>query len=441
MPIGKGRKQVAHLATKLDLTDILEEEIDWRYKGFPPANRPVTVGTVGEQGWNVLRGDMLFPVLVLKEKALQHNIDLMARYCRDRGVSLAPHGKTPIAPQIVQRQLEAGAWGVTAATIHQVRVLRAFGVQRVLLANELLEPAAVEWVAGEMARDPDFDFLCLADSSAGVAALDGALQRMRPSRRLRVLLELGAPGGRSGVRDRGEARALALTVNRSTHLELAGLEGYEGAIQRETTAERMAAVDRYLRELRELTEELDEAGAFAGVGEIVVSAGGSLFFDRVVDALAHPWDLSVPVRVVLRSGSYVTHDFDTYEQLSPLASRGAEKDPLQTALELWAIVLSQPEPGLAIAGFGKRDAPYDLRLPVPFAVCRSGQLRPVRGEMTVTALNDQHAYLRFDPEHDVKVGDMVALDVAHPCTSFDKWRLVPLVDESYQLVGAIRTFF
>jgi D-serine deaminase-like pyridoxal phosphate-dependent protein len=399
---------VAQVTSHLDITSVLSEAIDWRYKSFPATDRTVTVGMVGEQGWHALDGDLLLPVMLLKESALRHNIDLMARYCREHGVHLAPHGKTPIAPQIAELQLEAGAWGITAATIHQVRVFRAFGVQRILLANELLEPAAVEWVAAELARDSHFEFLCLVDSLEGVAALGGTPARIVPPRPLRILLELGAPGGRSGIRGHDTMLAVAEAVTRSPYLELAGLEGYEGAVRGET---------------------LD------------VSAAGSLFFDRVVGLLASPWDLGVPVRVVLRSGSYVTHDFDTYERLSPLAGRGTGQERFQTALELWAMVLSRPEPDLAIAGFGKRDAPYDLRLPVPFAVRRAGETRPTVGELEVTALNDQHAYLRVDAGFDLAVGDLVGLNVAHPCTSFDKWRLVPLVDDAYRVRGAIRTFF
>jgi D-serine dehydratase len=59
----------------------------------------------------------------------------------------------------------------------------------------------------------------------------------------------------------------------------------------------------------------------------------------------------------------------------------------------------------------------------------------------VTALNDQHAYLRVDEGCDLAVGDLVGLHVAHPCTAFDKWRLIPLVDDRYRVTGAIRTFF
>jgi D-serine deaminase-like pyridoxal phosphate-dependent protein len=372
---------------------------------------------------------------------MDHNITLMARYCEEHGVSLAPHGKTPMSPQIVQRQLDAGAWGITAATISEARVFRAFGVPRILLANELMEPTGITWIMRELERDSDFDFLCLADSLEGVAILEQTLARLRPARRLCVLVELGAPGGRAGVRSEDGAVAIARAIRQSSHLELAGVEGYEGAIKGATLEEQIAAVDRFLLRLRSLTEELSRLGLFDGREEIVVSAGGSNFFDRVVEVLAPPWTVLPPVRVVLRSGSYVTHDADAYERLSPLAGRGSAAERLIPALELWGMVLSRPEPDLAILGFGKRDAPYDLRLPVPVLHRRGTESGRIEGSAEVTTLNDQHAFLRVDPDFDLSVGDLVRCDISHPCTSFDKWRLVPLVDDDYRVTGAIQTFF
>jgi D-serine deaminase-like pyridoxal phosphate-dependent protein len=427
--------------TRLDLTPILDDIVDWRYKGFPPTDKPVTIGTIGEQDWNALSGDLLFPLLLIKERALDHNIALMARYCEEHGVSLAPHGKTPMSTQIVQRQLDAGAWGITAATIGEARVFRAFGVPRILLANELIEPAGISWIVSELERDPDFDFLCLADSLEGVSILEQTLERLRPERKLRILVELGVTGGRAGVRTEDDAVAIARAVHQSPHLELAGVEGYEGAIKGATLEEQIAAVDQFLQRLRGLVQELCRLGLFDGLEEIVVSAGGSNFFDRVVEALAPPWDFSPPVRAVLRSGSYVTHDADAYERLSPLAGRGSAAERLIPALELWGLVLSKPEPDLAILGFGKRDAPYDLRLPVPVLRRRGADTERIEGRSEVTVLNDQHAFLRTDPDLDLTVGDLVRCDVSHPCTSFDKWRLLPLVDDDYRVTGAIQTFF
>jgi len=425
----------------LDLSRVLDEVVDWRYKGFPPTDGRVTVGTIGAQGWNALAGDLLFPLIVVKEGPLAHNIALMARYCRAHGLSLAPHGKTPMAPQIVQRQLDAGAWAVTTATVPQARVFRAMGARRILIANEVVEPAAARWLATEMQRDPQFECYVLVDSEAGVAALTRALSPLRAPRRLPVLIELGIAGGRAGCRSEAQAAAVARAARTSPVLDLAGVEAYEGVVPAPSPGDRLAAVDRFLSGVRTSAARLIAGGGFDGRREIIVSAGSTLFLDRAAARLTPAWPTPTPVRVVVRAGAYVTQDVDAYARLSPFTGRATGDERMRPALELLAVVLSRPEPDLAIAGFGKRDAPYDVSLPIPRWVWRNGQRQGLRDGPAVRALNDQHAYVSVPPDTDLRVGDVVGFDVAHPCTTFDKWRLVPLVDDGYAVTGGILTFF
>lgn len=413
------------------LARLRDDPIDWRYKGFPPAEG-VTPRTVASRGWNVLAGDLMLPALVLRESALAHNLDLMRRWCGEHGVSLAPHGKTTMSPELVARQLDAGSWAITAATPSQVRVFRAFGVERIILANELVEPGSVRWVASELARDPGFELACLVDSVAGVEAMTAA-RPSAPSRPIPVLVELGLPGGRTGSRTRADARAVADAVLRSPALELAGVEGYEGIVDDDER------VDPFLAELRALLTELASADAFAGRDEVLVSAGGSVFFDRVAEILAPPLD-ALPLRVVLRSGCYVTHDDGMYDSLSPLGAR-ASGERLRRALEAWGVVLSRPEPDLALVGMGKRDVPTDAGLPVPLHAHGADDLRDVRGTMTVFDTNDQHAYVRLPADDPLAVGDLLGCGISHPCTAFDKWRLIPVVDDELTVVDAVHTFF
>jgi len=426
------------------LDRLRSDPIDWRYKGFPAAADGVTPATLRERGWNLLAGDLPTPVLLLKENALDHNLRLMADWCSARGVSLAPHGKTTMSPELYDRQLALGAWGITAANIAQVRVYRAFGIERVLLANELVEPAALRWIAAEVAADPQFDFYCLADSVEAVQRMTEALKP--PRRPLQVLVELGLAGGRTGARSLDQAAEVAAAVSDSPALELAGVEGYEGILHGENA---FAEVDDFLDELRLLVSRMD----FDGREEIVVTAGGSAYFDQVADRLS-----AVPARLVLRSGCYVTHDSGFYEHLSPLGGRAtrpdraaaatgkrpqaAVSDPqrLWPALEAWGAVLSRPEPELALLLMGKRDAPYDIDLPFPFAVRGSDGLRDSDG-MEVVDLNDQHAFLRLPADDSLAVGDLVGCGISHPCTAFDKWRLIPIVDDDYTVVDAVHTFF
>jgi D-serine deaminase-like pyridoxal phosphate-dependent protein len=343
------------------------------------------------------------PVLVLRDSAVEHNLGLMARWCAERGLSLAPHGKTTMAPALIRRQLDAGAWAMTAATVPQLAVMRAAGARRVILANQLVGAPEIAWFERERRGIEAF---CLVDSVAGVAALAARVEAPLP-----VLIELGGP--RAGCRTVEAALAVADAV--APPLVLAGVEGFEGTLPE-------GEVDGYVARLRSLVETLDARGAFAGVDEIVATAGGSAFFDHVFEGLRFD-GLSRPVRVVLRSGCYLTHDDGLYAEATPLPS-------LRAALELWARVLSCPEPGLAIAGFGKRDAPYDLGLPV---------VRSHPG-VSVTALNDQHAYLA-DPDGVLAVGDTVVCGISHPCTAFDKWPLIAVVDDDDVVTGAVRTHF
>jgi D-serine dehydratase len=344
--------------------------------------------------------DLPLPVLVLRDSAVTHNLEAMARWCAERDIALAPHGKTTLAPALIRRQLDAGAWGMTAASVPQLTVMRDAGATRVILANQLVGAPEIAWFERER---EGIEAYCLVDSVEGVRALAAGVQQP-----LRVLLELGGP--RAGCRTVEQALAVADAVTAAPLLELAGVEGFEGTLP-------AAEVDPYLARLRELVETLFARAAFTG--EIIASAGGSAFFDRVVEALRFDF----PVRVVLRSGCYITHDDGLYAESTPLPA-------LRAALELWARVLSCPEPALAIAGFGKRDAPYDIGLPV---------VRSHPG-VRVDALNDQHAYLH-DADGVLSVGDTVVCGISHPCTAFDKWPLIGVVDDDDVVIGTVRTRF
>jgi D-serine deaminase-like pyridoxal phosphate-dependent protein len=403
---------------------------------------PVTAARLAQDRPSLFDPELAMPVMVLREADLAHNIAAMAGYCADAGVRLAPHGKTTMAPQLFARQLEAGAWGICAANLSQVRLYREFGVARVLVANEVADPAAVGWLAAEMAADPGFDCYVYADSPDGVRLLEDGLRDGGGDRRpLPVLVELGQPGGRGGCRSVGEALAVASAVTASPVLRLAGVAGYEGSIGHDREPATLAAVAGFCRELRALAGLLPPVPA--GHDDYLVTVGGSAFFDVVVDELTAEDGSGPTPRVVLRSGAYVSHDHGFYARLSPgVQPGGAGRGPaLRPALEVWTRVLSAPEPGLAIADAGRREAPVDQGPPVPLRVRRPGGETADATGMRVARLDDEHAYLRVPPGNPLRPGDLVCLGISHPCTAFDKWPLIPVVDEAYRIVDVIRTFF
>jgi D-serine deaminase-like pyridoxal phosphate-dependent protein len=417
------------------LARLAEERVDHRFKGLPPDADGLTVGELAAQRRNLFTGGFTTPVLALSAEHLEHNLRLMAGYAARHGLAFAPHGKTSMAPQLFHRQIEYGAWGITLAVPHQVRVARAFGVGRVFLANQLVDPAALRWVAAELAADPDFRFVCYVDSVRGVELMSAALEGTA-ARPVDVVVELAAgEGARTGVRTEAECAEVADAVAAAPGLRLTGVAGYEGEVPR-ADPQRVAA---WLRRLVALAADFDRAGRFAKAEEIVVSAGGSAWFDAVAEAFAGVPDMSRPVLRLLRSGAYVSHDDGHYRRLTPFA-RVPEEGALEPAFRLWTQVVSRPSPGQAFLNAGKRDAAYDLDLPVPQAVRRDGTERPAAG-IEVTALSDQHTWLRTGPDADLEVGDWVGLGLSHPCTSFDKWQLIPVAEADGTVVDCVRTFF
>jgi D-serine dehydratase len=426
------------------LQPILDTVLDGTVKGFP-ADRPATrLGDVGRLGLRVLDGDVDFPAALLKRPVLDHNARWMAEFVRRSGACLCPHGKTTMAPQLFHRQLADGAWGMTLATLQEAQVAYRYGVKRILLANEALAPGGLAWVQATLDTDPDFDFTCLVDSPEAIAGLERGLRGRRP---VPVLVELGIAGGRTGVRSPDAALDLARAVKASPRLCLRGVECYEGIVITQDPAADRGWIRGWLEDLGALARACDREGLFE-TDEVLLSAGGSAYFDLVVEALGQV-RLARPARVVLRSGCYFSHDAGHYQRLLALLEQRLPEPlrmagPLRPALEIWGQVLSRPEPGLAFLGLGKRDAAYDLGLPQPVAWARPGaadSLRAAPGDWRITVLHDQHARLELPSGADLRVGDLVGCGISHPCTTFDKWQLVYEVDDAYRVVGAVRTFF
>ena len=399
----------------------MKSAVDWSTKGLWLPDGASADSEFATAGHHLFDGPFSWPVMVAKRSALEANIATMAAYCVRHAVDHAPHGKTTMAPTLIAAQLDAGAWGITVATASQALAARRFGVPRVLLANELLDAQALRWAAAEAARG--WEFLFYVDSLEGVSA---ASEAVGGGGTLRVLIEMGYPDGRTGCRTVKQASAVARAVVAEEGLELAGVAGFEGLLPDRDSVVRF----------------LDDMVAAAGtVGDLcpyplIVSVGGSAFFDTVVERLTGP-AASQGWRVLLRSGCYVAHDHGLYADTTPFLRQPAEGE-LLPALEVWAQVLSTPEPGLAILGAGKRDVPFDAGMPIPLRVRgRDGASRPLGGAVIV-GLNDQHAYLR---EAHVEPGELVCLGISHPCTAFDRWRVIPVVDDDYRVTDLLHTYF
>ena len=394
---------------------------------------------VGELGWNLLREDVSLPVAVLYEARMNHNLQWMQQFMQEYRVKLAPHGKTTMSPALFQRQIQGGAWGITLATAPQVRAAYRHGIRTVLMANQLVGRANMAMIA-ELLRDPEFSFFCLLDSAANAAQLGDFFSRQ--GLRLPVLIELGVPGGRTGVRDESQLQALLAEIERWPQaLALCGIEIYEGVLQEED------AIRAFLQRATRTLSALAADGPLRKDGPAMLSGAGSAWFDVVAEEFSG-LDIGMPLDIILRPGCYLSHDVGIYRTAAeriaahnPVARRLAPG--LLPALQVWAYVQSVPEPGRAIVAMGKRDAAFDAGLPVPAVHYRPGGAAPlpVPPNWRLTAMMDQHAFLEVAQGEDIRVGDMIAFDISHPCLTFDKWRQVLLIDEQYQITGVAPTCF
>ncbi len=422
--------------------------IDDRLKGVPGGTPPFALEDIATKGWNVLNEDLPLPLAVLKESAMAHNSRWMQRFVALSGAVIAPHGKTTMSPELFHRQLDDGAWGIALSNVAQLQVARAYGIDRVLLANQLVGKQAIRYVLDELARDPKFDFYCLVDSVELVNILASEARRRAIGRPLQVLVEGGFPGGRTGARDLETALRVARAVKAAEpFLGLKGVEGFEGVIGHLTQTEVQVKIEKLLEFLVEIAAACEREELFAE-GMLILSAGGSGFYDVVLERFRKA-GLHRPVQVVTRSGCYLTHDDHAFRDLfrGVLARSAAARtlgEGLQPAIEVWSYVQSIPEPGRALLTMGKRDVSYDMGLPVPLGWFRPGlhvKPQPLGDAHAITMLNDQHAYLQLPDGSPLGVGDLVACGISHPCTTFDKWQLLLVVDDDYRVVGGVRTFF
>ena len=432
----------------MNLADIEGGLLDDRTKGMPGGVSPFALSTIAAKHWNVLAEDLSLPLCVLHQSAVDHNARWMRAFLGASNAVVAPHGKTTMSPQLFRRQIDDGAWAITVANAQQIQVARHYGFQRIVLANQLVGKQIVRFVLDELARDPGFEFFCLVDSVPLVESLARAARARGTTRPINVLLEGGFVGGRTGVRDLDTAKAVARAVKAAEpFLALRGVEGFEGILSGKSPEEAATRVGGFLDFLVSMARACEDEALFAP-GPIILSAGGSAYYDIVVERF-NAAGLKGRTMILTRSGCYLTHDSVMYtEHFNNLVKRSPHLHNLgegpRPALEVWAYVQSRPEKTRAFCTIGKRDVSYDPHYPVP-----QKWYRPSSGTRTpqalsghkVVGLNDQHAYLEVPPDSPLQVGDMVGFGISHPCLTFDKWQVICVVDDNYDVIGAIRTFF
>ncbi len=423
--------------------------LDDSIRGVPPGTSGLDGSLVASQGWHPADGRMSLPLLTLDEAAFTSNRDLFLRYAREHGVKVAPHAKTPMAPDLARSLVEAGAWGTTVADIRQTTVMLKGGLRRLIIANEVGGTGGAGRLAKLVGTWPEAELHVFADSVAAVDALAQAWHADTALPPLRVLVELGV--GRGGARTTAEAEAIADAIAATDgRLRIAGVATYEGATAQPDPARTDEVVSALLASVGDMFLRL--RARVGGEAPLMVTAGGSVFFDRVVALLSPLVARNPNATLVLRSGAIFFHDHGVYDRsLGAVDARdgfsvggagASARRSFRPALRVWAEVLSRPEPGLAICGMGMRDVSFDQGFPKPLTVYRSGEplpAAPVKAQ--VIKLNDQHAFLSLQPGDDIAVGDVIEFGISHPCTCLDRYRVIFGLDESGHVAHAFPTYF
>ena len=378
---------------------------------------------------NLFTSDFQFPIMILRDSALENNIKRMASYCKSLGFELAPHVKTSMSPQISQRQLDAGAWALTVANFSQASMMYASGFNRLIIGNEVVEPTSIAEIA-KINGSGAGQIIFYIDSLAGLKIAQDSITNVADAK-LNVFMEIGAVGARTGIRDLELLKIILAEIAKDERIYVRGVSGFEGVVpggNRDSDG-----IEKLRIFLRHIVAAAKITAPFIREDKIIISGGGSSFFDYVAEEFAK---YEGDAQFILRSGGYVSHDHIGYENMYPFMG-APDSERFYPALELWARVLSVPEADLAMLNYGKRDAGNDLHNPLP--ILKLGKkLESFKGE--IEKLNDQHAFMKISPGT-VAVGDIIGCGISHPCTNFDKWRLLPLVNDNYDVIDLVRTHF
>ncbi len=321
------------------------------------------------------------PALLLDAELLEQNINKMAKYACLQKISLRPHVKTHKSPIIAQKQVQAGAIGVTCAKVSEAEVMAQSGIHEILIANQLVTIPKIE------------KLISLNNHCKVIVAVDHILNAEVLSRTalkrgvcLPVIIECNIGMNRCGTSKVEEAIKLAAGISKLRNLRMEGLMGYEGHTVFTTPKEERV---KQCRKAVELLTAYKIALQRAGFPTEIVSAGGTGTYD-ITGTNKEVTELQV--------GSYATMDM-RYK------NTGVE---FHLALTLLCTVISRPTKQTAIIDAGLKSITNEFGLPA------------VRGikKGVVVSLSEEHGKLQLSEDAlDLRVGDKIELIPSHGCTT------------------------
>ncbi len=210
------------------VTALAGEPLDWRFKGLPASWWGRTAGQICSRGAEPGRARRRWVRCACCVPRRCHTTSRRWPAGVVTGASSSRRTARPTWPRSCwpasSRRAPAA---VTVATISQARIYRAFGVRDFILANELVDAAALRWLAAELDGDADFTLTCWVDSVAGVEQMTSWLAAGAADPSMSVWRSALA-GGRTGcprrVRRR-RGRACRSGLSRPASRRRCGLRG------------------------------------------------------------------------------------------------------------------------------------------------------------------------------------------------------------------------
>jgi D-serine deaminase-like pyridoxal phosphate-dependent protein len=316
------------------------------------------------------REELITPALVLDIDAAQRNIDHMARSLAELGrATIRPHYKTHKSPQLARRQVEAGAGGLSTATVWEAAVLADAGLDDLFVVNTVSHPAKIALLAS---LAEGHRILVAVDESSNAAALSAAA--VRAGSVLGVMVEVDTGMDRCGVDTPQAALDLARQVTDLPGLRFEGITGYEGHCS--------LTIDDELR----LQRQREAMTFFTGVADLLEADGIPCPIRSAGGIATWQWTAAFPGITEIQAGTYVVMD-NYHGQMVP---------GFEHALTVQASVISR-QSGKVIVDAGNKS---------------------IADPANVTMVGYPHTSFRFDEEHGVfaapdgsslRVGDSVAL--------------------------------
>jgi D-serine deaminase-like pyridoxal phosphate-dependent protein len=333
------------------------------------------------------KADLVTPVLLLDLDLLEANIAKLAAHAKAAKINLRPHGKTHKCVEIAQRQIKAGAIGLSVATIREAEAMAAAGVKGLLITSELVGKPKIERLIKLARRAPDT--ISVFDNADHARQLSEAAVAAKLN--LNVMMDVDPVGRRTGIPPGEAAIALAEKVAKLPNLKLRGIHGYSGASAHVNTFEaRRKHSASVMAPVLETFANLKKRGL-----PVEIMSGGSTGTYNI--------DPEMEGMTELLCGSYVFMDVE-YRACG--GREGAVYEDFAPSLTVMATVISKSYSDRATTDAGIK----------AFATDRAKHLPEIKGVTGVTMGfgGDEHGILSFNnPSRDFKIGDRVEFIIPH----------------------------